>query len=222
MEKKLPLYKLVTSDEAEGVTANAFVEDPANGFAFLAFNKQSEVAPLAMAADKMKRNVTGVLLAPEQRIYRRNEQFGEHQVYFTADNIEQIVKRFSKNLRFRNVNLEHAVPVEGVTMIESWITGEGDKAKSLGFDVPQGTWMATFHVEDEAIWNNVLNGTYKGFSIEGLFGMELQMAAQDVPQDVVPQPELTIEQFLETMHSDTISDADKMKYLADILFKDAL
>jgi hypothetical protein len=43
-----------------------------------------------------------------------------------------------------------------------------------------GTWMGTFKVDNEDIWNNyVKTGEVKGFSIEGLFGHNLVAAAKE-------------------------------------------
>ena len=36
-------------------------------------------------------------------------------------------------------------------------------------DVPDGTWLAEYKIEDDKVWNEIKNGTYKGFSIEGIF-----------------------------------------------------
>lgn len=211
--KKLPVYQLVLGDSAiEGVQANALVEDPANGFAFLAFSKDApEIVKLA--ADAMKRNVTGVLLAPDQRIYRRDQKRGEYEVFFSKENIEAIVKNFSKNLRFGSVNLEHEVPVQGVHMIESWLTGDPDKAKALGFDVPAGTWMATFHVENDEIWEAILAGVFKGFSIEGLFGLQLVEMTAEIDEQT------ECEAFLTMLQDDAITDEEKIQRTKKLILK---
>lgn len=170
-QKKLPLFRLIIDEEGDtGVLANALVADPANERAFVAFSKESKA--IKLASDKMKRNVTGVLIEPDRPIYRRDPKLGEYNVMFTRETIESIVRNYSKNLRFGNVNLEHETPVDGVHMVESWLAGEQDKSKELGFDVPPGTWMGTFHIEDDAVWNEILDGTYTGFSVEGLFGLQ--------------------------------------------------
>ena len=50
---------------------------------------------------------------------------------------------------------------------------DNDKANALGFDVPKGTWMVTYKVNDEELWNQIKDGTVRGFSIEGYFIQEL-------------------------------------------------
>jgi hypothetical protein len=178
--KDLPVFRLVqgSDEDASGILATSLVNDPAHEVAFIAFSKEHPVE-LKFAADAMRRNVSGPLIVPDKMIYRNDAKHGPHYVYFSSSDIESIVRKHGKNLRFSNVTVEHAPGlVEGAYMVETWITGANDKAKDLGFDVPQGTWMATMHIENDALWNEVLSGDRTGFSIEGLFAYErAQMSA---------------------------------------------
>jgi hypothetical protein len=72
--------------------------------------------------------------------------------------------------------LEHDKKIEGVSLVESWVveSREKDKSSLYGLNVPVGTWMGTFKIDNEDIWQNyVKTGDVKGFSIEGLFGHNL-------------------------------------------------
>ena len=55
--------------------------------------------------------------------------------------------------------------------METWIIeSEMDKSIELGFtELPVGTWFVGDHVENDAVWNEVKDGTFKGFSIEAMF-----------------------------------------------------
>jgi hypothetical protein len=72
--------------------------------------------------------------------------------------------------------LEHDKKINGVTLVESWIKESITKDKSAlyNLNVPVGTWMGTFKIDNDTIWNDyVKTGEVKGFSIEGLFGHNL-------------------------------------------------
>jgi hypothetical protein len=76
--------------------------------------------------------------------------------------------------------LEHDKKLNGVTLVESWIKESTTKDKSAlyNLNVPVGTWMGTFKIDNDEIWNDyVKTGEVKGFSIEGLFGHNLVSAA---------------------------------------------
>ena len=42
-----------------------------------------------------------------------------------------------------------------------------------GYDkVSDGSWFVSMKVENDAVWESVKNGTFKGFSVEGVFDKE--------------------------------------------------
>jgi hypothetical protein len=108
---------------------------------------------------------------------------GEHYVKFSADTIKTIVIKFAKRKYHNHVNLMHdpEQKVKGVTMFESWIV---DKERGImpmkGFEgVADGSWFGSFYVENENVWNEVKQGKYKGFSVEGLFDYDEPISAEE-------------------------------------------
>ena len=117
-----------------------------------------------------QRIVTGALMIADLPIYRRDAD-EEYYVTFSAAEIKKIVQRFFKKGYQSRVNVEHSTPVDGVFMFESYII---DREKGImppnGFEeVSDGSWFGSFKVENEKIWEEVKAGTFKGFSVEGLF-----------------------------------------------------
>lgn len=120
-----------------------------------------------------QRIVTGPLMIADLPIYRR-DQDEEYYVTFSAAEIKKIVQRFFKKGYQSKVNVEHSTPVDGVFMFESYII---DREKGImppkGFEeISNGSWFGSFKVENEKIWEEVKAGTFKGFSVEGLFRYE--------------------------------------------------
>lgn len=120
--------------------------------------------------DEDQQIVSGPLMVADLPIYRRDED-AEYYVIFTADEIKKIVQKFFKKGYQSKVNIEHSKPVDNVYMYESYII---DRSKGVmppnGFeDVSDGSWFGTFKIEDDKIWQMVKQGTFKGFSVEGLF-----------------------------------------------------
>ena len=178
--EKLPLYKMFIADDIEGeeeVDFVALVESPAIQRNFLAFADHSEYEvtnKLTFAVqDEDQRIVSGPLMIADLPIYRKDEE-GEYYVLFTAQEIKKIVQRFFKKGYQAKVNIEHGKQAEGVYMFESYII---DKERGVnpptGFeDVADGSWFGSFKVENEKLWGEVKAGTFKGFSVEGLFRYE--------------------------------------------------
>jgi hypothetical protein len=177
---KLPLYKMFIADDIDGeeeVDFVALVESPAIQRNFLAFAEHSEdevTNKLTFAVqDEDQRIVSGPLMIADLPIYRRDED-GEYYVMFTGEQIKKIVQRFFKKGYQAKVNIEHGKKAEGVYMFESYII-DRDRGVNppTGFeDVADGSWFGSFKVENEKLWNEVKAGTFKGFSVEGLFRYE--------------------------------------------------
>ena len=167
----LPIYKMLIADNIEDdeeVSFISLVEFPAIKKNFLAFNEQREIK--FSVKDEEQQIVTGALMIADMPIYRRDKD-EEYYVVFTAEEIKKIAQRFFKKGYQAKVNLEHSIPVDGVYMYESYII---DREKGVvppkGFeDVSDGSWFGTFKIENDEIWTMVKEGTFKGFSVEGLF-----------------------------------------------------
>lgn len=128
------------------------------------------------AENQHKRILTSPVLIPEQLIYRKLSD-GECYVKATSETIEQLQQNFFKKQYNRNSTIEHDENqiIEGVYFFESWIVEDpnNDKSHSLGFsDLKKGTWMMSMKVENDQIWQDVLDGKYKGFSIDSQLGIE--------------------------------------------------
>jgi hypothetical protein len=167
MDKEL-LYELVLEDEEDGVFATSFVDTPAIERDFVFFGKEINF----QAVNEEKMLVAGPLLIPNKKILRLDGLGNSYYVYFTPDTIEKISRRFMKNKYNDSVTVEHDKKVSGINLTESWLIEMSSKDKSniYGYTLPKGTWFGIYDVSgNPKVWEDVKNGTFKGFSIEGLF-----------------------------------------------------
>ncbi len=90
---------------------------------------------------------------------------------YKAETIKAIAQKYMRNSMHQYTNVEHAIPVQGVNIVETWIQADAEKDKSaaLGFTTPIGTWYIGGHVDDDGLWQDVKNGVFKGWSLEGYF-----------------------------------------------------
>jgi hypothetical protein len=120
-----------------------------------------------------QRIISGPLMLANELIYRNNEKFGEHYVKFSAQTIKQIAIKFAKKKYMNHVNLMHDSEqrVNDVTMFESFIVDKNRGIMPMAEfkEVADGSWFGSFYVENDEVWNEVKKGTYKGFSVEGMF-----------------------------------------------------
>jgi hypothetical protein len=130
--------------------------------------------------DEEKRVVSGPLMVANLPIYRYNEDMGDHYVVFRPDVIERIVLRFFREKRMDEANIMHdGVKVGGVYLFESFIIDDR-KLTPVGHEkLPSGSWFGSFKVENDAVWEQVKNGDFNGFSVEGMFGYATEREQKD-------------------------------------------
>ncbi len=165
-----PIKELLI-DEKDGVSAIALVEFPAIEVDFLKFNKVENVSLATADAERMV--ITGPALIPNKMIFRRDDKTNEEfYVYFNADTVRRISEKYLIDKNNDSVNIQHEVPVNDISLVESWIVDDPsmDKSKALGYSVPKGTWMCSMKVNNVDVWQKLVKeGIVKGFSIEGSF-----------------------------------------------------
>ena len=170
----LPFYKIVVNENDDtGVDFNAFVDAPAHMKGFIAFGKDA----VRYSFNDEKRIVTGVMISTGTPIYRKDDQIGEHYVVFDAPTVDTIRKKFFKNGFNKNVNADHDPNkvIQGVSLIDSYIVSNSDpKLPSVPeaftkMKLQDGSWIASYYVSDDKIWQGVKDGTFNGFSVEGWF-----------------------------------------------------
>lgn len=169
----LPFYKIsIDENDDTGVNFNAFVDVPAHMKGFIAFGKQQ---PVHYSFNEEQRIVTGVMISANTPIFRRDKDLGDHYVTFDAQTITKIKEKFHKQSNNNNVNEMHdaSLKVEGVYMVASYQIG-GDKNPSVpavfaNQNLEDGTWIASYKVDNNELWAKVKSGEFQGFSVEGLF-----------------------------------------------------
>jgi hypothetical protein len=170
MNDKLKLieYGLGEEEDNMGVYAVSLVSEPAIMVDFVALSKANLL--LARVEDGEKRMLYGPALIPNQPIVRYDGNNEKYFITYSKETIEQTAQEFLKRNMHHNHTIQHEMPVNNLTVVESWVTtGAHDKSMNYGFDLPEGTWMIGVKVDDDKTWQAVKNGEVKGFSIEGWF-----------------------------------------------------
>jgi hypothetical protein len=130
-------------------------------------------ARLSFNVQEEQRVVIGPAMIPNKLIKRLDLDGIPYWVYFTPSTIRDIAEDFLAKNKHNNTNIEHDENSTHTrnTLLESWIVEDPEKDKSAlyGFNVPQGTWMVSYKINDDETWKMIKEGKLKGFSIEGYF-----------------------------------------------------
>lgn len=178
MIKENTLYEIRITEESDSyVSAIALVDEPAIEKDFLAFEKyRKENTKLYFKLDSVERKeLIGPAMVPDILIPRVTETGEWYDVTFSVEDIRNASQLYFKQNRSSNLNLNHNEnePAKDCFVYQSYIV---DREKNIfppiGMDeLPNGTWIIGIKIDNDSIWEDVKNGKFKGFSVEGLFEM---------------------------------------------------
>ena len=181
------IVELILDDEneASGVYAISLVDRPAIQENFVLLSKEYEFATI----DNERRIVLGAALVPNKLILRKDVDTGEmYHIYFSEETIRKTAEKFFKQKLQDQSTLQHEVAVQGVTAIESWIIEDEqyDKTRKYNLNYPVGTWVVASKIDNEEVWENyVKTGKVLGYSIEGNYNENVELANVDLEQEIL-------------------------------------
>ena len=223
--EKIEVFELVIdTDDESGVTAIALVDQPAIDSNWMAFSQQTEYK--FAVKDEEKRIIEGYFMVADLLIPRIGEQGEKFFVKFSAKTIEQIREKQSRLGLNNNFNLMHDPRqiAEGVYMLDNLIIdNERGKVAPKEFEkVPNGSLWGSAKVDNDEIWEQVKNGEFKGFSVEGMFKQlepvtmdeetinKIIKTIQDFEKSIDENVQLSNKQTIDNMSKETL---DKVKSL---------
>ena len=169
-----PIYNVVISDCETGIDRISLVEMPAVESNFLAFAKDKK--QMLFNTNEEQQMITGVLMRADYPIYRNDAELGEYYIQFSKDTIKEMAEKLLFDGHQNWVNIEHIEnsDVSGVDMVEIYMKNVEKGINPTGFEeISDGSLFATFKVRNPLVWDCIKNGTFKGFSVEGMFGYEI-------------------------------------------------
>jgi hypothetical protein len=223
--EKIEVFELVIdTDDESGVTAIALVDFPATESNWMQFGKQVEHK--FAVKDEEKRIIEGYFMVADLLIPRIGEQGEKFFVKFSAKTIEAIREKQSRLGLTNNFNLMHDPRqiAEGVYMLDNLIIdNERGKVAPKEFEkVPNGSLWGSAKVDNDEIWEQVKNGEFKGFSVEGMFKQlepvemeedlinKIRETIQDFQKSIEDNVQLSNKQTIDNMSKETL---DKVKKL---------
>lgn len=171
MAKKRKKYLVTVDSEA---FACSLVTNPAVEELFVTFSEDKPL--IEKFADDSKHMLTGVVAIPNKPIYRRNKDGEEYDIVFSAEAIEKMAINYMRNYRQNEVTLQHQEETNGVYLVEQWIKHDSYRDKSavigLSEDLPVGSWIQTYYVDSNDVWQRIKSGELRGLSLECALGLE--------------------------------------------------
>ena len=209
----IPVYDAMILDDESGMLKISLVDDPAVMSNFQAFDSHKKML-MYEVADEEKRLVRGVVMRADFPIFRRDKEMGEYYIIYKADTIRQMAEKYLVENRQNNVNLMHAADsdVDGVQMVQFFIKDTSAGVAPANFEeIADGSLFGEFHVTNDEVWEQIKGGTYKGFSLEGIFDLCPEQNKDEV-QEIVDSLDGKFKRiFKNTPNSKTMSKLSRPK-----------
>lgn len=168
---KLPVYEALISSEDDGIITISLVDEPAVESDFVCFAKDTGKQLFALK-DSAEHLITGCLMKAETPIYRNDNGY-EYYIVFSKKTIQTMAQKMLADSTFKNIDTQHngeLLPQGALTLMEVYIKDSNKGIDPNFVDIPDGSLMTTFKVNDESVWQECVNGDFlNGFSLEGFF-----------------------------------------------------
>ena len=174
---KIPIYEARLIEDEElgelGLSCISLVDFPAMEKDMMVFSGQRKPVMFAVQ-DEMQHKITSVAIRCGYPIYRIDENGMEYYIRFGREVIDQLAERYSKNGLLNQVSVMHnGELLDGIVMTEFYIKNVEKGINPVGFeDIEDYSLMCTFKVNNDEVWNRIMEGEFGGLSVEVMLDVE--------------------------------------------------
>lgn len=172
LNKNLDIYEAVIEDEGDGITFISLVNDPAVESNWFAYNKEHQPMQFQIA-DEEQHILLGVIMRADFPMYRIGNSGYEYYIKYSKETIAKMARKMLDDKTFNAVDTEHNNQcVDGVKLEELFIKDTDKGINPVGFEaIENGSLFGKYRVLNDEVWADVKAGKFKGFSLEGYFGI---------------------------------------------------
>ena len=168
----IPVFAINVDDPGCSISTMSLVDDPAMSIDMVCFSKEENMK--FSIQDETQHNILTCLVRVDFPILRLTEDGNPYYIVFNKDNAKVLCQRLMKDGMQQNISLQHnGKLIDGIQLQEVFIKDSSLGISPVGFeDAADGSLMGVYHIEDDALWNDCIEGKFKGISIESLLGIE--------------------------------------------------
>lgn len=168
----IPIFAVNVDDPGCSISAMSLVDDPAMSIDMVCFSKEQNMK--FSIQDETQHNILTCLVRVDFPILRVTDEGDPYYIVFNKDTAKVLCQRLMKDGMQQNISLNHnGKLIQGIQLQEVFIKDTEKGISPIGFEeAADGSLMGVYHIEDDALWNDCIEGRFKGISIESLLGIE--------------------------------------------------
>ena len=169
---EIPIFAVNVESEDCTITTMSLVDDPAMSIDMVCFSKEQNMN--FSIQDEVQHNILTCLVRVDFPILRVTPDGNPYYIVFNKDTAKVLCQRLMKDGMQQNISLQHnGKLIDGIQLQEVFIKDSSLGISPVGFeDAADGSLMGVYHITDDALWNDCIEGKFKGISIESLLGIE--------------------------------------------------
>ena len=168
----IPVFAVNVDDPGCSISTMSLVDDPAMSIDMVCFSKEQKMN--FSIQDESQHNILTCLVRVDFPILRLTEDGNPYYIVFNKETAKVLCQRLMTDGMQQNISLQHnGKLIDGIQLQEVFIKDSSLGISPVGFeDAADGSLMGVYHIEDDTLWNDCIEGRFKGISIESLLGIE--------------------------------------------------
>lgn len=171
--KGLPIFRLNVADDDPGIRTVSLVECPAMEMPMIMFSEDKKNMNFSIQ-DLSKHNILTLIARTDFPVLRATEDGNPYYVIFTKEVTEKLCQKLMKDGMQQNISLNHSGKlIDGIQLQEVFLKDSSKGISPIGYeDAAEGSLFGIYHITDEQLWKDCLEGKFTNVSLESYFTLE--------------------------------------------------
>lgn len=168
----IPVFAVNVDSEDCTITTISLVDEPAMELQMQMFDKKETVK--FSLQDEMKHNIVSCIVRTDFPILRLTEEGNPYYIVFNRETSEILCQRLMRDGFQQNISLDHnGKLIDGIQLQEVFIKDSERGISPVGFeDAAEGSLFGVYHITDDALWEDCLDGKFGGVSLESYIDLQ--------------------------------------------------
>ena len=170
----VPVFLVNVDDPGCSISTMSLVDDPAMSIDMVLFSDEKQKMTFSIQ-DELQHNILTCLVRVDFPILRMTEDGNPFYIVFSKETSKKLAQRLMTDGMQQNISLNHnGQLIEGIQLQEVFIKDSSIGISPVGFeDAADGSLMGVYHITDDQLWKDCVEGTFKGISIESYLSLEV-------------------------------------------------
>ena len=169
----IPIFLVNVDDPGCSISTMSLVDDPAMEIPMLMFSEDKPKMNFSIQ-DESHHCILTCLVRTDFPILRLTEDGDPFYIVFNKETSQKLCQRLMTDGMQQNISLNHnGKLIDGAILQEVFIKDTSLGINPVGFEeAAEGSLFGVYHITDEELWNDCIEGNFKGISIESYLSLE--------------------------------------------------